>query len=118
MNLLCLVLLSMFIIGSFTVVTNNPGVVNIGDVFTIRSINGRVAKIAMDVVVQDVNSDPTILPGRRLNLSVHDCNYGSFLSIIGTLRFMEIDTVAVIGPQSSVMGHFVAMLPSSYVLCD
>lgn len=100
----------MFIIGSMAVDMKKYGVVNIGAVFTLRSINGRVAKIAMDAAVQDINSDPTILPGRRLNLCVHDSNYSSFLSIIGTLRFMEIDTVAVIGPQSSVMAHILSHL--------
>ncbi|XP_074379259.1 glutamate receptor 3.2-like [Apium graveolens] len=109
MNLFCPVLLSM-IIGSFAVDTKKPGVVNIGAVFTLRSVNERVAKIAMDAAVQDVNSDPSILSGRRLNLSVHDSNYSSFMSIIGTLRFMEIDTVAVIGPQGSVMAHILSHL--------
>lgn len=84
MNLLCLVLLSIFIIGSFAVNTRKPGVVNIGAVFTLRSVNGRVAKIAMDAAVQDVNSDPSILSGMRLNLSVHDSNYSSFMGIIGS----------------------------------
>lgn len=84
MNLLCLVLLFMFFTGSFAVETRKSDVVNIGAVFTLRSINGRVAKIAMDAAVQDINSDPTILRGRRLNLSVHDSNYSSFMSIIGS----------------------------------
>ncbi|GER25342.1 glutamate receptor [Striga asiatica] len=76
-------------------------VVNIGAIFAFSTINGRVAKIAMNAAVEDVNSDPKFLGGRKLTLSSYDSNYSGFLSIIGGLRFMETDTVAIIGPQVS-----------------
>ncbi|CAA0814088.1 Glutamate receptor 3.2 [Striga hermonthica] len=85
-------------------------VVNIGAIFAFSTINGRVAKIAMNAAVEDVNSDPKFLGGRKLNLSSYDSNYSGFLSIIGGLRFMETDTVAIIGPQVSGTAHILSHL--------
>ncbi|GER54980.1 glutamate receptor [Striga asiatica] len=87
-----------------------PDVVNIGAIFVLSTINGKVAKIAMNAAVEDVNSDPKFLGGRKLNLSTHDSNYSGFLSIIGGLRFMEMDTVAIIGPQVSGTAHILSHL--------
>ncbi|XP_076883483.1 glutamate receptor 3.2-like [Bidens hawaiensis] len=84
--------------------------VNIGTIVVVKTINGKVSTIAMKAAVDDVNSDPNILPGKRLSLSVHDANFSGFLSIVGALRYMEADIVAVIGPQSSVMAHVLSNL--------
>ena len=37
----------------------------------------------MNAAVEDINSDPTILNGTKLHLSMQDTNYSSFLSIVG-----------------------------------
>nr|GMC74495.1 glutamate receptor 3.2-like [Ipomoea batatas] len=79
--------------------------VNIGAIFSFGTTNGQVARIAMSAAVKDINSDPTILGGRKLNLYMHDSNYSGFLGIVGAMKFLETDTVAIIGPQSSVMAH-------------
>ncbi|MCD7464015.1 hypothetical protein HAX54_051913 [Datura stramonium] len=84
--------------------------VKIGAIFSFGTTNGKVARIAMEAAVQDVNSDPSLLGGRKLALTLHDSNYSGFLGIIGALQFMETDTVAVIGPQSSVMAHVLSHL--------
>ncbi|CAA0833575.1 Glutamate receptor 3.2 [Striga hermonthica] len=106
-------LLSSFLpfIGAFSANdSTGPDVVNIGAIFVLSTINGKVAKIAMNAAVEDVNSDPNFLGGRKLNLSIHDSNYSGFLSIIGGLRFMEMDTVAIIGPQVSSTAHILSHL--------
>ncbi|KAK6143789.1 hypothetical protein DH2020_024137 [Rehmannia glutinosa] len=90
--------------------TRSPNVVNIGAIFSFGTISGRVAKIAMNAAVEDVNSDPSVLGGRKLVLSTHDSNYSGFLGIIGGLQFMETDTVAIIGPQDSGMAHILSHL--------
>ncbi|GFP95067.1 glutamate receptor 3.2 [Phtheirospermum japonicum] len=64
----------------------------------------------MNAAVEDVNSDPSFLHGRKLVLSTHDSNYSGFLGIIGGLQFMETDTVAIIGPQVSGMAHILSHL--------
>ncbi|KAG4110575.1 hypothetical protein ERO13_D13G057200v2 [Gossypium hirsutum] len=87
-----------------------PSVVNVGAIFSFDTINGKVAKVAMKAAEDDINSDPSILGGRKLFVALHDSNYSSFLSFIGALQFMETDTVAIIGPQSSVMAHVLSHL--------
>lgn len=87
-----------------------PGVINIGSIFSFDSVNGKVAKIAMHAAVEDINSDPSVLGGRKLVLSTHDSNYSGFLGIMGALQYMEFDTVAIIGPQTSVMAHVISHL--------
>ncbi|KAB2047780.1 Glutamate receptor 3.2 -like protein [Gossypium arboreum] len=87
-----------------------PNVVNVGAIFSFDTINGKVAKVAMKAAEDDINSDPGILGGRKLSVALHDSNYSSFLSFIGALQFMETDTVAIIGPQSSVMAHVLSHL--------
>ncbi|KAF9618767.1 hypothetical protein IFM89_002462 [Coptis chinensis] len=100
-----LLALSILSFGEFSNGASRPAVVNIGAIFTLGTINGQVSKIAMEAAVNDVNSDPSFLGGSKLNITVHDSNFSGFLSIIGGLQFMETDTVAIIGPQASVMAH-------------
>ena len=61
----------------------SPGSVNVGAIFTFSTINGRVAKVAMKAAMDDINSDPTVLGGRKLSISMHDSNFSGFLGIIG-----------------------------------
>ncbi|KAJ0624281.1 putative periplasmic binding protein-like I [Helianthus annuus] len=65
--------------------------VNIGATLSLKSPSGEVSVIAMRAAVDDINSDPNILPGKRLNLSVHDANFSGFLSIIdGNVTLFEL----------------------------
>lgn len=76
MNLKWFVLVSLCFIGQ-------ADEVKIGAIFSFGTTNGRVARIAMEAAVQDVNSDPYLLGGRKLVLTLHDSNYSGFLGIIG-----------------------------------
>ncbi|GFZ00379.1 glutamate receptor 2 [Actinidia rufa] len=80
--------------------------VNVGAIFTFSTINAKVAGIAMNAAMEDVNSDPSVLGGKKLAIHMHDSNYSGFLSIIGALQYMETDTVAIIGPQASGMARY------------
>lgn len=60
-----------------------PEVVNIGAVLTYESIIGRVAKVAIEAAVADVNADKKILGGTRLNLIMENNNCNAFLGSIG-----------------------------------
>ncbi|KAL7237253.1 hypothetical protein ACSBR2_003524 [Camellia fascicularis] len=91
-------------------VSKPPDVVNIGAIFTFKTINGKVARIAMNAAVEDINSDSSILGGKKLAISMHDSNFSGFLGIIGALQYMATDTVAIIGPQSSVMAPVLSHL--------
>lgn len=109
MHLWVVLLLSLYSVGGFSEEDSNPDV-NIGAIFSFNTINGRVSKIAMNAAVEDINSDPTVLGGRKLVLSTHDSNYSGFLGIIGGLEYMETNTVAIIGPQTSGMAHILSHL--------
>lgn len=65
-----------------TNVTKRPEVVDIGSIFTFDSVIGRVAKLALEAAVEDVNSSPDILRGTTLKLTMHDSNSSGFLGIL------------------------------------
>ncbi|KAK6922493.1 Receptor, ligand binding region [Dillenia turbinata] len=88
--------------------TGRPSVVNVGAIFTFNSTIGKIAKVAIEAAVNDVNSNPSILGASKLKMKMQDANYSGFLGIINALQFMESDTVAIIGPQSSVMSHVIS----------
>ncbi|KAL6549153.1 hypothetical protein OROHE_008998 [Orobanche hederae] len=85
--------------------SSRPGVVNVGAIFTLDSTIGRVAKIAIEEAVKDVNSDSSVLRGTKLHLDIRNTNCSGFLGLVEALRYMETGVVAVIGPQSSVVAH-------------
>ncbi|KAG6701761.1 hypothetical protein I3842_07G001800 [Carya illinoinensis] len=92
-----------------TSVSKRPDVVNIGAILSFNSSIGKVAKVALEAAVEDVNSNPVVLSGTKLKLAMQDTKLsGGFLGIVEALRFMENDTVAIIGPQHSVMAHVVS----------
>ncbi|XP_068639738.1 glutamate receptor 3.3-like [Aristolochia californica] len=91
-----------------TGVPRRPPVVHIGAIFTLNSTIGKVAKVAIDAAIEDINSDPNILGGTKLYLSTQDSNCSAFLGIIEALQFMEDDIVAIMGPQSSVIAHVIS----------
>ncbi|KAI3515041.1 hypothetical protein L1887_13790 [Cichorium endivia] len=91
-----------------TSVSSRPDVVNIGSILTFDSIIGKVGKIALEAAIEDVNSDPTVLNGTKLKLIIHDSNFSGFLSIMEALQFTETESVALIGPESSVLAHMIS----------
>ncbi|KAJ8767039.1 hypothetical protein K2173_012550 [Erythroxylum novogranatense] len=110
MNLVWEVLILLFCISPFSLAAQGPQTLNLGAIFVFNTINGKVSRIAMKAAEDDINADPSILGGRKLAISMHDSNFSGFLGIMGALQFMEMDTVAIIGPQSSVMAHVISHL--------
>ena len=117
MNLVWLVLLLILCIRGYTEGVLNPEVVNIGAIFTFSTINGKVAKIAMKAAEQDVNSDPSILGGRKLAITLHDSNYSGFLSIVGGKLFCFLKffvcsyTIHLLTLLTSRLDVFILMIP-------
>ncbi|KAI3808345.1 hypothetical protein L1987_24294 [Smallanthus sonchifolius] len=95
-------------INNNTHVSTRPDAVNIASILTFDSVIGKVAKIALQAAIEDVNSDPTILNGTKLKITLHDSNYSGFLSMMQALQVMETETVALIGPQTSVLAHVIS----------
>ncbi|KAM0945226.1 putative periplasmic binding protein-like I [Dioscorea sansibarensis] len=103
--LLLLIKLLTVIVVSFAA---RPAVINMRAAFPFVSTYGRVAFTAIQAAVDDVNADPTILKGSKLNLSMHDTNCSGFIGLIGALEFMEKDVVAIVGPQRSLLAHIIS----------
>ncbi|KAK7816297.1 glutamate receptor 3.6 [Quercus suber] len=90
-------------------VSTISSVVKIGAIFSLNSSIGKVAKVAVEAAIKDVNDDPTILNRTMLKLAMQDSKLDNeFLGIVEALRFMENDTVAILGPQRSVMAHIIS----------
>lgn len=72
-----------------------PKVVNVGAIFAHNSVIGRVAKVALEAAVADVNADPSILAGIELRLIMEDSQCNVFMgSVRGT--FMPLSLVTVV----------------------
>lgn len=64
-------------------VSAKPSTVNIGALLSFNSTVGRVAKVAIEAAVDDINSNPTVLRGTKLNVSMQDTKLSNgFLGII------------------------------------
>ncbi|WOK99754.1 glutamate receptor 3.5-like isoform X1 [Canna indica] len=87
---------------------NIPSSIGIGALFTFNSTIGRAARLALELAVEDVNNDPSILPQTRLDLYAQDTNCSGFLGTIQGLQLMEKKVVAIIGPQSSEIAHIIS----------
>ena len=87
MNLIWVVVLVMvsnnghFSNGVSTNTSNRPVIVNIGCMLSFHSEIGKVGKVALEAAVEDVNSDPVVLRGTELRLTMHDINYSGFMAI-------------------------------------
>ncbi|KAL5972712.1 hypothetical protein ACLOJK_039517 [Asimina triloba] len=87
-----------------------PDAVNIGAVLAFNSTIGRVAKVAIESAVADVNADSSILNGTKLNLIMGDSQCNVFMGSIDALRLFEKGAVAIIGPLSSAIAHMISFL--------
>lgn len=104
--------LGVFQIGYGRNASTRPAVVNIGAMFNFDSIIGRVAKIAIDEALKDVNSNSSILKGTKLSVTLQDTNCNGFLGMVEALRYMATDVVAIIGPQCSVVAPIISHVAS------
>lgn len=71
-------------------ISSRNEVVKVGAIFSLSSVNGKVSKIAIEAAEKDVNSDPSVLGGRKLSISIHDANYSGFLGITGGILLFII----------------------------
>ena len=87
-----LVLLSVFFGNGFGVnVSSRPAVVNIGAMFSFDSTIGRVAKIAIEEAVKDVNSNSIVLTGTKLVVNMQDSNCSGVLGMFrGNLFYTPV----------------------------
>ncbi|XP_073142342.1 glutamate receptor 3.3-like isoform X2 [Henckelia pumila] len=92
--------------------SSRPKIVSVGAILALDSTIGKVAKIAIEEAVKDVNANSSVLSGTTLVVDIRNTNCSGFLGLIEALRFMETESVAVIGPQSSVVAHTILHVAS------
>lgn len=84
--LLLFLYLRVFSFGSSNNASSRPAVVNIGAIFTFDSTIGRVAKLAIEEAVKDVNSNFSVLHGTKLAVKMRNSNCSGFDGMVqGTL---------------------------------
>ncbi|GMY15051.1 glutamate receptor 3.6-like [Fagus crenata] len=89
--------------GVVTNISTRPAVVNVGVILSYNTHIGKVAKVSIEAAIEDVNSDPTVLAGTKINLTMQDSNYSRFLGIVQ-------NTMAIIGPLNSVTAHVISQI--------
>lgn len=77
-----LLFVPLILVALSSVIHSADHIINIGSSFNQQSINGKVSIIAMKAALDDINSDPTILPRTQLSLSYHDIDFTGFFSIL------------------------------------
>lgn len=63
-------------------VAARPSEVAVGALFTYESTIGRPARLAIELAVDDVNADGTVLAGTNLSLVAQDTNCSGFIGTI------------------------------------
>ncbi|XP_021736975.1 glutamate receptor 3.6-like [Chenopodium quinoa] len=90
--------------------STRPEIVNIGAIISYNSTIGKVAKLAIQAAIDDVNSSPQVLQGTKLNITMHDSKHSGFLGAVEAMTIIDSGVVAIIGPQSSVIAHVVSQV--------
>ena len=62
--------------------STRPKEVNIGAIFAFGTTIGKVAKIAIQAALDDVNSSPLVLNGTKLSISMQDSILSGFVGIV------------------------------------
>ncbi|KAG8662909.1 hypothetical protein MANES_01G156300v8 [Manihot esculenta] len=91
-----------------SIVEARPEVVNIGALLSLDSSIGKVAKVAIEAAVEDVNRNQSVLGTTKMQLTMRDTNYSGYMSMLEALSLMGSEVVAIIGPQFSVTAHFLS----------
>ncbi|MCO5607969.1 hypothetical protein L7F22_062171 [Adiantum nelumboides] len=82
--------------------------VNIGALVDYNSTIGRLASQAIAIAVADINRNGSLLSGRKLVVHMVDTNCNAFQGAVGAIELLKKEVVAVVGPQSTTVSHFVA----------
>ncbi|KAI5055037.1 hypothetical protein GOP47_0030182 [Adiantum capillus-veneris] len=86
----------------------NDTSINIGALVDYNSTIGRLASEAIAIAVTDINRNGSLLGGRKLVVHMLDTNCSAFQGAVGAMELFKKEVVAVVGPQSTTVSHFVA----------
>lgn len=83
-----------------------PPSVTIGALFTFDSVIGRSARTAIQLAVDDVNRDPTVLSGTNLSVIFQDTKCSGFVATIqGTSLSLSLYCIPFVSTLFSAQEH-------------
>ncbi|KAJ7555969.1 hypothetical protein O6H91_05G063400 [Diphasiastrum complanatum] len=85
-----------------------PATLKIGALLAPHSTIGREAKRSLELAVKHVNAYSSVLHGTTLELLWGDSNCSAFQGASAAKDLMSEPVVAIAGPQTSMVSHFVA----------
>lgn len=62
--------------------STRPTTINVGAIFSFNSTIGKVAKVAIEAAMDDVNSSSEVLNGTKLNITMQDDHNNGFLGFV------------------------------------
>ncbi|XP_057833443.1 glutamate receptor 3.6 isoform X2 [Cryptomeria japonica] len=81
-----------------------------GAIMALTTTSGKIARTAIELAVEDVNRNTSILNGTLLNIHIRDSRQDSLTGVSAALELLRKGCVSIIGPQMSVVAEFVAHL--------
>ncbi|KAJ7525754.1 hypothetical protein O6H91_17G064500 [Diphasiastrum complanatum] len=110
---LLLVSLILFQRANAAATPQRAGTVKVGTLLATESRIGREALRALQLALQNINNDTTILNGTVLKVIGANSNCSAFQGAAAAIELFGEDVVAIVGPQTSVASHFVAQMAAA-----
>eukprot|EP01018_Ginkgo_biloba_P003627 Gb_16317 [translate_table: standard] len=98
---------------SHVVPVPNPVTLNIGVLLDVNSTIGKAAKPALQLAVEHINGDQSIMNSIKLNLQWADSNCSVLKGAAAAMELLNTKVIAIAGPQASLVSRFVAHLASA-----
>ncbi|GLJ41424.1 hypothetical protein SUGI_0857420 [Cryptomeria japonica] len=84
--------------------------INIGAMIALDTTNGKIARTAIELAVEDVNRNTSVLNGTILNIHIRDSTQDALTSASTALELIRKGCVSIVSPQTSVVVEFVGYL--------
>ncbi|XP_057833449.2 glutamate receptor 3.3 [Cryptomeria japonica] len=83
---------------------------NYGYEVALDTTNGKLARTAIELAVEDVNRNTSVLNGTILNIHIRDSKQDALTGASAALELIRKGCVSIVGPQTSVVAEFVGYL--------
>ncbi|GLJ41439.1 hypothetical protein SUGI_0857690 [Cryptomeria japonica] len=89
---------------------DGPSSINIGAIIAFDTVNGKIARTVIELAVEDVNRNTSILNGTLLDIHIIDSTQDALIGVSAALELLRKGCVSTVGPQTSTVAEFVAHL--------
>eukprot|EP00250_Pteridium_aquilinum_P022461 c25385_g1_i8 orf=337-1062(+) len=97
----------IIILGTFAPLASSASIVKIGVLIDVNDPMRQDISEALQFALQDVNNAQGLLNGTQLELEIVSCRCDPVHGAALAVELMQREVVVVVGPQSSVVAHFV-----------